>query len=53
MASLSPFPINISLTDFCDSNNEIPDKIYNNLWEFPLEDDCYDENRCWVKWEIS
>ena len=55
LGTLDPswYPLNVSFNGDCDVNNTIPDKIYKNFAEIPLEDDCYNENRCYVKWNIT
>lgn len=47
------FPINVSFTGSCNLGNKIPAKEYKYFYDFPLEDDCYNETRCWVKWEFE
>jgi len=47
------FPLNISFEGSCDIDNDIPDKIYDTFTDVPLDDDCYNKNRCYIKWNIT
>lgn len=46
-------PLNVSFNGSCNQNKEIPDKIYKDISEIPLNDDCYNETRCYIKWNIT
>ncbi len=47
------YPLNISFSNECNPNGTIPYKIYENFVNIPMENDCYDESHCYLKWDIQ